>query len=243
MTMMHHLAASILLSVGVAFAGVAPQAPGQPPAAVELVATFIGNEGWSITDGKDVVVTDFPYESGYSRYMTWAPDHVPKAPAGARTVVLITHTHRDHFAAELIGKIPGRLVALFGPKDARSAAGAAGDVSPSPLPIPGLEVRPIETPHAGREHYSYVFEWHGVRFYLPGDTETPESLLAQKDLDVAFVTPWMLRAVERREGRIDARRLIVVHHEAGEDVRPYQGSRVPRQGEILRVRADDRSRF
>lgn len=237
-------AAFIVLSVGVALAAAARQAPlaVRGPEPVALAATFIGNEAWSITDGRDVVLTDFPYESGYSGYMTWADAQVPAPPRGAHTVALITHTHRDHFAAELIGKVPGRLVRLFGPEDARSAAGAAGDDASSPSPIRGLVVRPIETPHANREHYSYVFEWHGVRFYLPGDTESPESLLAQRNLDVAFVTPWMLRAVERRQGRIDARHVLVVHHEAGEEVRPYQGSRVPRQGEILRIGVAPRPR-
>ena len=54
-----------------------------------------------------------------------------------------------------------------------------------------------------------------------GDTEEPLSLLAARRLDVAFVTPWMLAAVARQEAKIDARRVIVVHHEAAETVRPY----------------------
>ena len=43
-----------------------------------LTATFIGNEAWHITDGEYAVMTDFPYESGYSRYMTWDSSGVPK---------------------------------------------------------------------------------------------------------------------------------------------------------------------
>lgn len=214
---------------------VAPAGGQTPPP--DLVATFIGNEAWSITDGRDVVFTDFPYQGGYSGYMAWTDAHVPTPPSGARAVLLITHTHRDHFANELLPKVPGTLVALYGPADARAAAGLAGHVSASP--IAGLAVRPIETPHANREHYSYVFEWHGVRFYLPGDTETPASLLEQRNLDVAFVTPWMLRSIEKRQARIDARRVIVVHHEADEKVPTYQGSIVPRQGEAVRLRAPE----
>ena len=32
-----------------------------------LTATFIGNEAWHITDGEYTLLTDFPYQSGYSR--------------------------------------------------------------------------------------------------------------------------------------------------------------------------------
>jgi L-ascorbate metabolism protein UlaG (beta-lactamase superfamily) len=222
---------------------------GQPSGAareagVELVATFIGNEAWSITDGRDVVLTDFPYESGAFGYMKWNESAIPKPPEGARTVLIVTHTHRDHFAPELVSKIPGQLVALFGPADARAAVSLAappGSQIPA-TPINALSVRSIETPHANREHSSYVLEWHGVRFYLPGDTGDAKSLLEQRNLDIAFVTPWLLRTIEKRRARIDASRIVVVHHTSDEDVRPYQGSVVTRQGEVLRLRARSAAR-
>ena len=196
-----------------------------------LTATFIGNEAWHITDGRYTVMTDFPYESGYSRYMTWKSSGVPKVADSSRLLIVTTHQHRDHFAAELIPPLnPGGVI---GPATVRAAAGRAG-ITPASLTRFGpVRVQSIPTPHAGLEHFSHVIEWGPVRIYLPGDTEEAASLIEARNLDVAFVTPWMLRAAERQGARIDARRVIVVHHEAGEHVRPYQGSIVPRQGDVL----------
>mgnify|MGYP001484262349 CR=1 FL=1 len=67
-----------------------------------LTATFIGNEAWHITDGEYAVMTDFPYESGYSRYMTWDSSGVPKIADPGKLLIVTTHQHRDHFAAELM---------------------------------------------------------------------------------------------------------------------------------------------
>jgi hypothetical protein len=57
--------------------------------------------------------------------------------------------------------------------------------------------------------------------------------LAARDLDAAFVSPWLLGSVRKKGARIDARRVIVYHHEDGAAVPPYQDREVPRQGETL----------
>ena len=207
-----------------------------PPAAARpLTATFIGNEAWHITDGDYTLMTDFPYQSGYSRYMTWEWSGVPPVKDPAKLLLVTTHQHRDHFAAELFQRLnPG---AVIGPATVRAAAPTKGTAPAADARFGPIRVEPIETPHADLEHYSYVIEWHGVRIYLPGDTEEARSLIEAKNLDVAFVTPWMLRAAERAGARIDARRVIVVHHEAGQNVASYQASTVPRQGEVIVLRA------
>ena len=196
-----------------------------------LVATFIGNEAWHISDGEYTVMTDFPYESGYSRYMTWEASGVPKVANPGRLLIVTTHQHRDHFASELMpGLKPGGVI---GPTTVLAAAGSAGLQPAADTRFGPIRVQAISTPHAGLEHYSHVISWNGVRIYLPGDTEETTSLTEARNLDVAFVTPWMLRTAERQGARIDARRVIVVHHEAGENVRPYRGSIVPRQGQVF----------
>lgn len=199
-----------------------------------LTATFIGNEAWHITDGEYTLLTDFPYQSGYSRYMTWEWAGVPKIADQAKLLVVTTHQHRDHFAAELLTRL--NPAAVIGPALVRAAAPTRGIEPTRDARFGPIRVQAISTPHADLEHYSYVIEWHGLRFYLPGDTEGASSLIAAKDLDVAFVTPWMLGAVARAGAKIDARRVIVVHHESGETVAPYQASTVPRQGEVIVLR-------
>ncbi len=196
-----------------------------------LTATFIGNEAWHITDGEYTVMTDFPYESGYSRYMTWEASGVPKVANPGKLLIVTTHQHRDHFAAELL---PGlKAGGVIGPATVRASAAGAGLEPTAETRFGPIRVQAVSTPHAGLEHYSHVITWNGVRIYLPGDTEKTTSLIEARNLDVAFVTPWMLRTAERQGAMIDARRVIVVHHEAGETVRPYQGSIVPRQGQVF----------
>ncbi len=196
-----------------------------------LTATFIGNEAWHITDGEYTVMTDFPYQSGYSGYMTWDWAAVPRVDDPGKLLLVTTHQHRDHFAAELMARV--NAFRVLGPAAVRQAAGKAG-LAPGPdVRFGPIRVQAIATPHANLEHYSYIIEWKGVRIYLPGDTEDAASLTGARGLEVAFVTPWMLRVVERQGAKIDARRVIVVHHEIGQTVRPYQGSAVPRPGDVI----------
>lgn len=64
-----------------------------------LRATFIGNMGVHLTDGKAALLVDFPYESGAFGYMKWSREHVPGGP---RPLCLFTHAHDDHFAPALV---------------------------------------------------------------------------------------------------------------------------------------------
>ena len=199
-----------------------------PPAG--LKATFIGNMAVYVTDGRVALVTDFPYESGYGGYMRWSGDPLP---AGPRPLCLITHSHRDHFLPALAAQTCGR---LLGPKDVEEAARVTALGMDPEVRWEGITIRPQRTPHAGLEHYSYVVEWNGRRLFFTGDTEDPSALLAARDLDAAFVSPWLLRAVQRRGARIDARSVIVYHHRDDETPPPVQDRVVPRQGQTIEIR-------
>ena len=100
----------------------------------------------------------------------------------------------------------------------------------------GIVIRPLATPHAGLEHYSYLVEWNGLRLYFTGDTEDTSALLAARNLDAAFVSPWLLDAVRKQGARIDARQVIVYHHRDGDTPPPVQGRRVPKQGETIELK-------
>ena len=145
-----------------------------------------------ITDGRVALVTDFPYESGYSGYMRWSGDPLPKGP---RPLCLITHSHRDHFLPALAASTCGR---VLGPKDVVEATRVPALGMEPDVRWEGIVIHPRATPHAALEHYSYVVEWNGLRLYFTGDTDDTAALLAVKDLDVAFVSPWLLRAIQRR---------------------------------------------
>jgi L-ascorbate metabolism protein UlaG (beta-lactamase superfamily) len=100
------------------------------------------------------------------------------------------------------------------------------------MTVGAARIRPIVTPHAGVGHNSYLVEWAGRRLYFVGDTEDLSALLAQKNLDVAFVTPWLWRMTKSRNATIDARQVVIYHHRDGENVAGCTGTcRIPSQGD------------
>lgn len=195
----------------------------------ELTVTFIGNMGVHVTDGRVAILTDFPYDA-QGRFMPWSAEHVPAM--GRRTLCVITHSHRDHFARELAPRFCGQ---LLGPKDAVEGTGVDTVALSSEVRWNGVTIRPVATPHANLEHYSYVIEWHGVRLFFTGDTEDSRELLAAGALDAAFVSPWLLQALQKRGVRLDARRIVTYHHDAVDAVPDFQGRRVPARGEVLTI--------
>lgn len=130
-------------------------APASPD---ELRARFIGNMAFHITDGRTSLLTDFPYESGYSGYMTWTRDQAPIT--NEHTLCLVTHGHRDHFDRALLAAMPSK---ILGPQDV--VRGFEGRSLPMSRRVEyrGLLIEPIATTHGDREHYSYRVTWNGLR--------------------------------------------------------------------------------
>jgi Beta-lactamase superfamily domain len=206
----------------------------EPDQAGALEARFIGNEAVALTDGRMTLVTDYPYQPGYSGYMTYDPAGFhPRGPV----LLLVTHRHRDHFDPSQPHDPSWR---FLGPREiARSLPASAVIPVDSSVTVGDLQIRPIPTPHANLEHYSYRVDWLDRSLYFVGDTEDPAALLAQRGLDVAFVTPWLWQTVRSRGARIDARTIVIYHHRSGESVAGCTGScRVPRQGERWTLNPD-----
>lgn len=193
----------------------------------ELRATFIGNMAFHVTDGRIAILTDFPYTSGAFRYMEWSKTRVPTGPA---PLCLITHSHDDHFAPRLARDYCG---SILGPKDVVSHGGVTALELKDEVRWERVLIHPRATAHAGIEHYSFLLEWGERRLYFTGDTDDPGALLAARRLDVAFVSPWLLKAVADLGKRIDAGQVVVYHHVAGEAVPEIQGRLVPKQGDVL----------
>ena len=193
---------------------------------------FIGNMAYAITDGKTTLYTDFPYQSGYSEYMTYDFDAVPKAPG---SLCLITHGHLDHFDPSLFPRMD---CALIAPPDvvAKVKTDRAIPLA-AVMTYRDIRIEALETPHAGVGHSSYLVTWNGLRLFFTGDTESTERLLAMKDLDAAFVSPWLLEAVAEQKGRIDAKQVVVYHQTSTETVPDIQHRKLPKQGETFTLEA------
>jgi hypothetical protein len=193
-----------------------------------LSARFVGNQAFEITDGQTTLLTDFPYQSGAFDYMTYDGGELRPRE---RALCLITHRHADHFEASLVARIGCR---VFGPPDVLALLPKASAVAVSPpVRLWGMTITPVKTDLAKVQHFSYLVEWKGVRLYFTGDTESTKELAAQGPLDALFISPWLLDAARRAGTLPESARVIVYHHQAGENVPPCPRCVVPRQRETI----------
>lgn len=195
-----------------------------------LTFQFIGNMAFSITDGKTTLYSDFPYESGAFGYMKYDLKSVKISQNG---VSLITHEHRDHWANELFQSLNLKVIA---PPDALKGVDASRIIPfAKEIQYQEIQVEPLSTPHANIAHYSYLVTWHGVRMYFTGDTEEEKTLLAMKNLDVAFISPWLAQSLSKKKQTVDAKKIVIYHHMVGEKIVAPGNSVVPKQSEIFQI--------
>lgn len=206
-------------------------------AAGELKITFIGNEAFHITDGKTTLLSDFPYKSGAFGYMKYELEQVPPIVDG---VCLITHFHTDHFDRSVF---EGHDWSIIAPPGVLKGLTTQRKIPIRPvLTFKDLTIQSDPTPHKfAPEHYSYLVSWHGKRLYFVGDTETPAYILPLKNIDVLFITPWLIRTIERQDLRLDAKTLVVYHQKTTEAIPPFQDYRRMAQGESFTIQFDDAS--
>lgn len=220
----------------VAFVGVVGaigrQASGAGQERASLQARFVGQMAFAITDGAVTVMTDFPYQVGYVDAPPYSPAEL--SGGGPSTLALITHRHQDHWEPALFAKTTWKVA---GPEDVTSGLPAdrvvalKGETTWGPV-----QIEPLETPHARIGHYSYIVSWQGKRLYFSGDTDDARSVILAKNLDAAFVSPWMYRTVMKVGRRIDAKRVVIYHHEAGQQIPGCDaGCLVPKQGDTIPI--------
>lgn len=197
---------------------------------------FIGNEAVMVTDGDMTLFVDFPYKSGAFSYMMYDFDSVE--PVGEDVLCLITHMHEDHFDPSLWEPTDWK---ILGPHELTSELDSTRVIRMLPVTrYNGIEVEAIATPHSDVEHYSYLVTWHGVRMFFSGDAENPGQILEIRDLDVMFLSTWLLKQVAALRAYVDTRKLVTYHHYPTEDVEFYQERVLPEQGDIFDIefRAD-----
>jgi L-ascorbate metabolism protein UlaG (beta-lactamase superfamily) len=114
-------------------------------------------------------------------------------------LILITHSHGDHYSPNLIAKLRKPGAALFAPESvARSAGGTAIHVGEtrefgqwSITAVAAYNIKHGPSPgqpyHPRGQGVGYVLAYGGKRFYIAGDTEGTPEMAALRDIDVAFL--------------------------------------------------------
>jgi L-ascorbate metabolism protein UlaG (beta-lactamase superfamily) len=212
----------VLLILGIGVRSVAAQT---------LEVRFIGNAAVEISDGKTTLVSDFPYRSGAFGYMSFEFEDVK--PRG-EVLCLISHGHADHFDVNRFRETSWSIIA---PKEVTRRLDNTRVIPlADSIKVSDVAIQPIETPHADVEHYSYLVTWHGFRLFFTGDTEAFEQLLSTPDLDVLFITPWLLQSVLTAGKELPAKKVVVYHHTLIEKILAPENCVVPRQGETFRLK-------
>lgn len=140
-------------------------------------------------DGKTIFVDPYDKAEKFSAF-------------GAPDMVVITHTHGDHFNKEVLAALDLSNAELFGPAAVTGEAGemgfkkittlangedaARGDITVNALAAYNLP-KAEDSFHPPGQFNGYVIDLGGERYYFSGDTEDIEEMRSLKDIDVAFV--------------------------------------------------------
>ena len=204
----------------------------------ELTFTFIGNMAFHITDGETTLLSDYPYISGAFGYMEYDEKDVPEIKDGLH---LVTHFHTDHWAARQFKAMDQKTKIIAPPRMTKrlDQDRVIPVTTDAPMTFKDITLEAIPMPHRlAPEHFSYLVTWKGKRIYFMGDTETPEDILKQKDLDVLFISPWIVRTIERQNLTVDAKQLILYHQKIDEEVPEFQNYLRIKQGATYTLEYD-----
>jgi L-ascorbate metabolism protein UlaG (beta-lactamase superfamily) len=139
---------------------------------------------------------------GHSSVKVWAGDKVvyvdPRnlttSPKDA-TVVLVTHTHTDHYSSDGIKAVSNDNTVFMAPPDVVSMYQKGQAVAPDQIiDLPGVRIITVRaynittTNHPRANNWlGYIIQFGPQRVYVAGDTDLTDEMKALKDIDVAFL--------------------------------------------------------
>ena len=155
----------------------------------DVIFTFFKHASLSITLGERHIYTD-PV-SDFAEYA-----HLPKGE-----VILVTHSHYDHFDRAAVDDITTRNSTIICDKTTAEAFDGEtvtmtpgmktqleGDILIEAIPAYNTTPGHTDFHPQSREDCGYVITLaSGTRIYIAGDTEPTPEMLALKDIDVAFL--------------------------------------------------------
>ncbi|UCD50968.1 MAG: MBL fold metallo-hydrolase [Phycisphaerales bacterium] len=111
------------------------------------------------------------------------------------TVVLVTHTHGDHFAPSDIARVSTEETVFVAPPDVVASYGSGQALAPDEtLELVGATITGIRAYNTNKPNHprannwlGYVIEIAGRRIYCAGDTDVIEEMKTLEAIDVAFL--------------------------------------------------------
>ncbi|MGE5295402.1 MAG: MBL fold metallo-hydrolase, partial [Solirubrobacterales bacterium] len=180
---------------------------GDPAFAMDVIPTDIDGHGRTLGSRTDIGCDELPQPVSVtwlghaSVRIAWKdiviyvdPYRLTSSPQDA-DLILITHSHSDHYSLSDIARVANGQTELVGPADVVKAYGSGVTLTPGQsLDIADAHVTGVaaynltKTNHPKANKWlGFVVELAGNRLYFAGDTDLTPEMQALTDIDVAFL--------------------------------------------------------
>ena len=111
------------------------------------------------------------------------------------SLVLVSHSHYDHYSANDIGKVSGTDTKLIASADVIKQYGKGQAITPGQtIEINGVKVTGVPAYNPGKQFHPKSNKWVGFvielgskRIYYAGDTDMTDEMKVLKDIDIALL--------------------------------------------------------
>lgn len=169
----------------------------------EIKIKFIGNCALYMTDGENNLYIDFPYKSGAHNYMQYDKQEIDNIRNNA--IFIFTHKHSDHYSKKILKNLTGKII----------YPGNINELKSKKNIISNFDIKAFKTSHKvfgiPFRHYSYLITWHNKKIYISGDTGDLKDLREIKNIDWAFLNPWIYENSKSEMFKIDTKNLAIYH--------------------------------
>ena len=148
--------------------------------AMSVKLQWFGHASFKISSGSDVIYID--------------PWKLKDAPHDA-TIVLVSHSHGDHYSAEDIAKVSGMTTKFISAEDVIQKQGKGQALKPGQsIDVNGIKIAGIPAYNLDKQFHQksnnwlgFVVEIAGKRIYYAGDTDLTDEMKALKNIDLALL--------------------------------------------------------
>jgi L-ascorbate metabolism protein UlaG (beta-lactamase superfamily) len=141
---------------------------------------WLGHASFKITDGNTVIYID-PWKL--------------KEAAHDATLVLVSHSHGDHYSADDINKVSASATKLIAAGDVIQQAGKGQVLKPGQtIDVGGIRITGVAAYNPAKQFHpktnnwlGFVIEIAGKRIYYAGDTDQTPEMNALKNIDLALL--------------------------------------------------------
>jgi L-ascorbate metabolism protein UlaG (beta-lactamase superfamily) len=148
--------------------------------AMSVKLQWFGHASFKITSGNDVIYID--------------PWKLKDTPHDA-TVVLVSHSHYDHYSAEDIAKVSGMTTKFVAAEDVIQKQGIGQTLKPGQsIDVNGVKISGVPMYNLAKKYHpksndwvGFVIEIAGKRIYYAGDTDFTDEMKALYNIDLALL--------------------------------------------------------